>query len=72
MVTVIVTSKISGRTPKHWSHTIEFGPKVPNRLQRGHFRPFRRRRAPERVLAVAALLDMLIVVHSLSGQRRSG
>jgi len=61
MVTVIVTSKIRGSTPKQRSQTIEFGPNVPNFLHRGHFRPFRRRFAPDWVLARAALLDMLIM-----------
>jgi hypothetical protein len=48
--TVMVTTKIKGNAPMHWSHTRQFGAYVPNRLQRGHFRPFRCWPAPYWVL----------------------
>jgi hypothetical protein len=63
IVTVIV--KISDSAPMHRSHTMAFGANVPNRLQRGHFWPFRRLRAPYRGLAEPPLLSaILITVHS--------
>jgi hypothetical protein len=46
----MVTTKIKGNAPMHWSHTRQFGAYVPNRLQRGHFRPFRCWPAPYWVL----------------------
>jgi hypothetical protein len=63
--TVTVTTKINGSAPMHRSQTIEFGANVPNRLQRGHFCPFRCRGTPYWGLVdLAWLLRILIVVHS--------
>jgi hypothetical protein len=67
------TTKISGNAPAHRSQTIEFGANVPNRLQRAQFLPFGRPSAPDwGIVERAPSLRMLIAVHSLSGQRRSG
>jgi hypothetical protein len=70
---VTVTTKINGNAPAHRSQTIEFGAKVPNFVHLGHFRPFRGRRPPDGGLVEPLpSLRMLIAVHFLSGQRRSG
>jgi hypothetical protein len=59
------TVKINGRAPRHRSQTMEFGAKVPNRLQRGQECPLRCSLGPGRGLAPLPVgLRILIAVHS--------
>jgi hypothetical protein len=68
----MVTVVIDDPAVVHRSHTIALGAKVPTRWQRGHCPPLR---AFLRVTLLAAGVSgvfRVFIVHSLSGQRRSG
>jgi hypothetical protein len=61
----MVTTKINGNAPMHLSQTRQFGAYVPNRLQRGHFRPFRCLSTPYWVLVdLLWVARIVIAVHS--------
>ena len=67
-----MTVVLDGRVLAHRLHTIEAGAKAPRRWQRGHFL---RLRVFVRVTPLAARVTRVFrvfIVHSLSGQRRSG
>jgi hypothetical protein len=63
---------IDGRAVVHWSHTMQFGAKVPNRRQRGQRRLAWGFLRVTPLAAWGAGVFRVFIVHSLSGQRRSG